>query len=134
MRSRLAHAVPVALIALVLSSCGSSYNDGGTAPNPSFTLAVSPSSLTIQAGRSAALNIEITRSNFNSPVTIAFENLSTGVTIPAATIGAAETATSVTVSVAANTGTGASTISIRATGGSLPPRLASVQLVITPAP
>jgi hypothetical protein len=38
------------------------------------------------------------------------------------------------VSVTANTGTGASTISIRATGGSLPPRLASVQLVITPAP
>ncbi len=131
MRSRLAHAAPVSLALLLLSSCGGSDDDGGaTAPDPSFVLAVSPASLTIQAGRSATLNILITRSNFNQPVSVTFENLSAGVTVPAAAIGAAETMTSVTVSVAANTGTGASTISIRATGGGLAPRLASVQLVI----
>ncbi|MGH9204561.1 MAG: hypothetical protein ACRD2A_25315, partial [Vicinamibacterales bacterium] len=112
--SRRAFAVLVAASAVFLGSCGD--DDETTDPLGSFELAVAPTSLSVQVGASATLNVSITRSGFDDAVTVTVENVPVGVTAASATLAAGATSTSVTVNAAATATIGVSTFTVRATG------------------
>jgi hypothetical protein len=117
------------------AACGGGYDDdGSTGPTPSFELAVTPTSLSIQAGSSASLDVSIARTSFSEVVSVAIENLPAGVTAPAATIAGSATTVRVTLSVASTAASGTSSFTVRATGSGVAQRTATVQLTITPAP
>ncbi|MGH7710680.1 MAG: hypothetical protein ACREOG_05320 [Gemmatimonadaceae bacterium] len=130
--SRRAFAVLVAASAVFLGSCGD--DDETTDPLGSFELAVAPTSLSVQVGASATLNVSITRSGFDDAVTVTVENVPIGVTAASATIAAGATSTSVTVNAAATATIGVSTFTVRATGAGVGQRSASVQLTVVAAP
>jgi hypothetical protein len=86
------------------------------APAGSYTLSLTPSALSIAPGASGTTTITITRSNFSGGVTLAAENLPSGVTAtfnPASPVSGNSTALTLTVSASATVGT--STVTIRGT-------------------
>ncbi|MGQ0539120.1 MAG: beta strand repeat-containing protein, partial [Gemmatimonadaceae bacterium] len=144
--------------ALILAACGG--DEGPTPPTRAFTMTVSPTSLSIQAGGapgsvalssleadaasasanvSAAgtgtLNITITRSGgFTGSVALAVEGLPSGVTASAVTIAASASMGTITLNAGATAAVGTTTITVRGTGEGASPQTQQVQLAITAAP
>lgn len=144
---------------ILLSACG---GDDPTPPRtPAFTLAVTPTTLSVQAGGvptsialasvaseadaalanvtgaagTGTLNVAITRSGgFEGAVTIAVEGLPTGVTASALTIAPGLLTGTITITAAANATVGTATLTVRGTGTGVTAQTANVQLTITASP
>lgn len=144
---------------ILLSACG---GDDPTPPQtPAFTLAVTPTTLSVQAGGvptsialasveseadaalsnvtgaagTGTLNVAITRSGgFEGAVTIAVEGLPTGVTASALTIAPGLLTGTITITAAANATVGTATLTVRGTGTGVTAQTANVQLTITASP
>lgn len=149
------YAIALALAAsTILSACGGG-DDGTPTETQAFTLAVDPTTLSVQAGGAQSsivpeangaslavasagtgiLNITITRTGgFTGAVSIAVEGLPTGVTASSLTIGAGLSTGSITITAAAAAAVGTSTLTLRGTGTGVAARTAPVQLSITAAP
>jgi uncharacterized membrane protein len=160
MRSR-SVLLALASSSLLLTACGGG-DDGGTTPNPTpaFTLAVSPTALSVQAGGAAnniaadiglgetaaaqageaaagtgTINVTISRSGgFEGAVTLTVEGLPSGVTASALTIAPGLSTGTITITAGATATVGNSTLTVRGTGTGVTAQTATVQLTITPAP
>ena len=148
------HAIALGLAcSTVITACGG--DDPGPTETQAFTLAVAPTTLSVQAGGTQSsiapedngaslalaaagtgvLNITITRTGgFTGAVSIAVEGLPTGVTAPALSIGAGLSTGSITITAAASAAVATSTLTLRGTGTGVSAQTASVQLTITAAP
>jgi uncharacterized membrane protein len=159
MSLRHAAVLAVGFSTILLSACG---DDDPTPPQtPAFTLAVTPTTLSVQAGGvptsialasvaseadaalanvagaagTGTLNVAITRSGgFEGAVTIAVEGLPTGVTASALTIAPGLLTGTITITAAANATVGTATLTVRGTGTGVTAQTANVQLTITASP
>jgi len=102
---------------------------------PSFDLALSPGTLTIEAGKTGTSVITITRKGgFAGAVTLSASGLPTGVTAafdPAAPTG---TTSTLTLTVGSGATTGTSTISVTGSATGQASKTASLALTVSPAP
>ncbi len=102
------------------------------APQPTFTLAATPTSLSVTPGASGASSIVITdMSGFNGTVALAASGLPNGVT---ATFGAVKTGSSaLTLTATSTAAVGTSTVTITGTSGTLSSK-ATIALTVNPPP
>ncbi|GEM_PF-474360 len=106
-----------------------------TAPAPNFTIARSPTTLSVQQGAEASVTVTLSRTNgFTGPVTISAAGLRTGVTAPTITIptGSNSGVISFIGSGSASIG-GPTTITLTAASGSLR-KTTTVALTVLAAP
>ena len=120
--------------AILLSACGE--DDPTPPPVQAFTLAVTPTTLSVAAGGgTGTLNVSIVRSGgFEGALTVAVEGLPTGVTASALTIAAGATTGTITVTAGATAIVGTATLTLRGTGTGVTAVTQNVQLSITAAP
>lgn len=146
-----------AVLVSVLAACSGGGGDDGTGPTPSFTMSVSPGTLSLEAGTpfvassavsggegsaaeiaaavSGNITVSVVRSGgFAGPVTVTVEGLPTGVSAPSATIGAEATSAQLTVTASTAAAAGSSTLTIRGSGSGVTARTATIQLTITVPP
>jgi hypothetical protein len=146
----------VALVALAsFTACGGSDDGGPTEPEPTPTLGVSaaPTTLEIAQGESRQVTVTITRGGgFTAAVTVAAQNLPTGVQAAPVTIAAGSTSGTLTFTVAADAPPTAPTrsgsdageagsiaaqapvaVTLRATGPGVTPATTSLALTVTAA-
>lgn len=137
MSSRFRFLTAVSLMA-VAAGC-SSGGDGGTdpGPTPAISIAVNPTSATIQQGASAAVTATLTRSGgFTGTVNLAVQGAPAGVTgVPSnvQTTGGVTTAT-VTILVAASTAPGTYNLTVRGSGTGVTDATTTFALTVTAAP
>jgi hypothetical protein len=111
---------------------------GGTPPVPDFSVACSPSSLSVQQGASGASSCTVTSTNgFASAVALSCTGLPSGASCsfnPASVTPPANgsATSSLTLSVSTTTPTGASSVQVQGTSGSTV-RSATLSLTVTPA-
>ena len=119
------------VVALVLTLAGC---NGGAIPG-SFTLAVSPASVSVQAGSTVQFSVSAAATgNFNSTVTVGIAGLPTGVTASPATLMLTPgTPQTVTLTAASTAAAGNSTVTLTGTGSSHS-QTATVALTVTPQP
>ena len=120
---------------ILLSACGG-YGDDGVAPTPAFTLSVTPTTLSVQAGGgTGTLNVSIARSGgFSGAITVSAEGQPANVTAATITIPAGSTSGSITVNAAATAVVGDATLTLRGTGIGVAAQTATAQLTITEPP
>jgi kumamolisin len=110
---------------------------GSSSPTPAFTIAASPTSVSVVVGNSGTSTITTTVSGgFDSAIALTASGQPTGVTVSFSTtpIAAPGSGTSTaTFAVASSTATGTYSITITGTGGSLT-HTATVSLTVTAAP
>jgi hypothetical protein len=101
---------------------------------PSFTFALSPSTVTVQQGSNSAVTISLTRVNgFADPVALSASGLPSGITIaPMPTSVGGSTAT-LTVAAAASVVVGNYPVTITATGPGVAQQTATLVIQVTPA-
>jgi xyloglucan-specific exo-beta-1,4-glucanase len=105
-----------------------------TAPTPDFSLAASPTSLTVNQGASGTSTITITRLNsFASAVSFTASGLPTGVTASfnPATTTTTGTSSVLTLTASATATTGAATVTVTGTSGTLT-HTATIALTVAP--
>lgn len=144
------------VLGALASACSGGGEDGGTGPTPSFSMSVSPSTLSldvptflavesddsaavagdlIAAAVSGNLTVSITRSGgFEGAVTVTVENLPAGVTVAPTTIASGATSTTLTLTAGATAAAGNATITIRGTGTGVTARTATVALTVVAPP
>lgn len=141
---------------LLTAACGGNNDDVGTEPQtPSFSLSVTPVTLSVQAGATptavapvadrgfsaqlaaagtGTLDVAISRAGgFNGSVAVTVQGLPTGVTASALTIGGNSVIGTITITASATAGAGTSTLTVRATGTGVTEQTRTVQLTITAA-
>lgn len=107
---------------MTLAGCGGSASSGGggnQAPPPTFTLSLSSPSLSISAGASGSVTINLAGSNgFNSNVSIGLSNLPSGVTVspPISNLSSGQSQ-QFTVTVASYASASISSVSVTGTSG-----------------
>jgi hypothetical protein len=137
--------VLLAASAFVFTACGD--DDGGTGPDAAFTLSVSPSSLTLEAGASLIagpegslieaagsgnITVSITRTGgFDDAVTVTVEGLPTGVTANTVTIASGASSGTLTITAGATAVAGTASLTVRASATGLAARTATVNLTVT---
>jgi hypothetical protein len=119
-----------------LSACGGS--DGPTDPTAdhSFSIAVVPSSLSLDQGSQGEVTVSVSRSGgFTGSVSLSVEGLPTGVSAGSdLTVPGDSSSLTVPLTAAANAASGSGSVTVRGTAGQLPAQTASLDLTIDPAP
>lgn len=103
----------------------------------SFTMAVAPSTLSMQQGTNGSATITVTRSgSMTGDVALAVTGLPTGVTsaLSASTIGASATTATLTLTAASNAAAATNNITITGTSAGFPTQTATLALTVTAAP
>jgi hypothetical protein len=101
-------------------------------PAPAYTLAASPTTVSIDQGGTASATLTLARTNFSGAVSFAAQTLPTGVTAtftPTSTTGASATVQFTATTTAA---AGSSTVTIRATAAGLADRTVSLPITVNP--
>jgi hypothetical protein len=122
--------------AATLAAC-SGGDDNGTQPTPAMSIALSASTLSVQAGSNGTVNLTLTRTGgFTGDVAVTFDGLPTGVTAAAApaTIGAAATSSVITLTAAANATPATTNVTVKAAGTGVTTQTATLALTVTAAP
>jgi phospholipase C len=110
--------IPIIYLAPILTGCGGG-GSGSQQGTPDFTLSAAPSGLTIAQGGQESGTINITpQSGFNGSVNLSASGLPNGVTA-AFNPSLATTASTLALSIAANSPTGTTTVTITGTSGTL---------------
>lgn len=123
------------LLFLVAGCSGSdspSDPGNGAPPTPSFTLAVSPASVSVDQGAQGQFTVTLTRSGgFGGAVNLAVEGLPTGVTAGSnLSVGASATSLTVTLTAAEDAAVGMASLTVRGTAGDLAAQTASIALTV----
>jgi hypothetical protein len=128
------HAITFGLL-VIGTACGGG-GDGGTAPAPSITLAVSPSALTVQQGTSGTVTVSLTRANFTAAVGVSVEGLPSGISVAAspASLTSSIASTTINVSVASSVATGTYTATVRGTATGVGSATATYDIVVVAPP
>lgn len=123
----------VLLIAGALGACSSKASTtGGDQDNPSFTLTVGTSALSVAQSASGTVNVTIARAGgFVGAVTLSVDGLPTGVSVPTVTIPAGSTTGQLVFTANATATVGGSAPTITATGQSVTGRTATLALTVT---
>ncbi len=131
-RSRCLLAITI-LGAIVFGACGGSDDNGGTTTlTPAISIALSASTLSVAQGAAGNVTVNLTRTGgFSGDVSIAATGLPTGVTVSSATIASGATSATLTFAVAPTVATGASTITINASGSGVTTASATLALTVT---
>lgn len=122
----------------LIQGCGGGGGDdnGGTSPTPSITIALSPTSASVQQGGSTTVTATVTGAGgFTGVPVLSVSGAPTGVTGGVSNIqtsGSTTTAT-VTISVAATTATGTYPLTVNASGSGVSAVAANFSLVVTAA-
>lgn len=136
LRPSMRRALPL-LAALLVAACAGGGGDV-TDPPPvaisDFSFAVTPATLSVQAGQSGQLTASITRSNgFAAAVSVVAEGAPAGVTVAPLSITAGASSVTGGVAVGAGVAAGVYPITLRATGASVSAKTAAVSLTVTAA-
>ncbi len=122
----------------VAAGCGSSDGPGGDpGPNPTISISVTPSSLTVVQGGSGSVSASITRGGgFTGTVNIVTEGAPAGVTAAVSNVTTSGTTTSgtVTVSVPTSVAPGTYTLTVRASGSGVTDATTTFSLTVTAIP
>ena len=122
----------------VVAGCGSSDGPGGDpGPNPTISISVTPSSLTVVQGGSGSVSASITRGGgFTGTVNIVTEGAPAGVTAAVSNVTTSGTTTSgtVTVSVPTSVAPGTYTLTVRASGSGVTDATTTFSLTVTALP
>ena len=130
-RSRCLLAITI-LGGIVFGGCGGGDNGGTTTLTPAISIALSASTLSVAQGAAGNVTVNLTRTGgFSGDVSIAATGLPTGVTVSAATIASGATSATLTFAVAPTVATGASTITINASGSGVTTASATLALTVT---
>jgi uncharacterized membrane protein len=128
--------VTATFVGAALAAC-SGGDDGGPTQTPAISIALSSSTLSVTAGQTGTVTVNLTRSGgFTGDVAVAVEGLPAGVTFTAtpASLGSAVTSTVITITVPANAAAGTSNLTVRATGSGVTAQTAALALTIVAAP
>ncbi len=118
-----------------LASCGGNTGSGGGGGNtPSYTLALSSSSLSVVKGASAVVTLTIVPSNgFSGTVALSLEGAPSGVTVDPASVAVSGTTTqNLTISATAATPAGSYDVKVKGASGSIS-KTADLSLAISAA-
>jgi hypothetical protein len=112
--------LPLGLL-LALIACGGGGSQGSPPPNPDFSLAVSPTSQSVNSGSSASVSLSATAvDGFSSQISVQVTGVPAGVTVSPISINLVPgTPLQVTFSAAANAGNASATVTFTGTSGSL---------------
>jgi len=128
--------VVLLLSSLAVQACGSS-DDNGTTPKPAITIALSPTSATVQQGGSTTVSATVTATGgFTGTPTATVTGAPAGVVILPTNIQTTGAATTVTVSltVAATVPAGTYTLTVTGSGTGVTSVTATFTLTVTAAP
>lgn len=132
--NRISGGLAVGLV--TLSGCGGS--DGPTDPssNPSFSITVAPSSLSLEQGSQGEVTLSVSRSGgFTGSVSVSVEGLPAGVTAGSnLSVPGESSSLTVPLAAAANAASGSGSITFRGTAGELQAQTASLALTIDLGP
>jgi hypothetical protein len=119
--SPLVSVVGLTIVFLAMTACGGGGGSQTPPPTPDFSLAVSPTSQTVNAGASAVVSLSANPiSGFSSQVGIQVMGLPSGVSVSPSNISLVPGTTQpVTFTAAANAATGTATVTFTGTSGSL---------------
>ncbi len=132
-RTLLRTIVPVVAAALVTASCGS---DDTTGPpeNPAITVAVSPTSVTLDPGSSETVDLTITRTGgFTGAVTVSASGLPTGVSASDVAIASGATTGTLTLNASPGADAGTATATLTASGTGVTSQTASLSVTVNEA-
>lgn len=138
----------ITLPVLLATACSGGGDDGGTGPDPAFSMSVSPSTLTLTPGSpfvaadaqgnvvamdaSGNVTVNITRTGgFEGAVTVTVEGLPAGVTASSLTIATGSNSGSLTLTAGTGAVASSGSITIRGSATGLTARTASVSLTVT---
>lgn len=137
-------------VAFLAACSGGGDDNGGTGPDPAFTMSVSPTSVTLEAGApliagpggslieaagSANVTVDITRTGgFEGPVTVTVEGLPSGVTANSITIAAGSSSGAIAITAGATAAPGTASLTVRGTATGLTARTATVGLTVSSPP
>ncbi len=127
---------------LVLGGCGGSDGptDPAPGPDPSFSVSLAPSSLSLDQGSQGQVTLSVSRSGgFTGPVSVAVEGLPAGVSAGSnLSVPGGASSLSITLTAAEDAASGSASVTFRGTSGQLPAQTASLSLtineVVAPAP
>ncbi|HUQ46340.1 MAG TPA: hypothetical protein VM033_06800 [Gemmatimonadaceae bacterium] len=122
----------IALAAAIAGCGGGGDNPAGPA---SIDLALSASAVSVVQGSSTTVTVTVARTNFSGDVQLTVENAGSGVTttLTAAILPASQSQSTLTVNVAPDAATGSASLIVRARGGTVTDKTASLALTVTPA-
>lgn len=103
------------------SACGGGQSGSGGSNVPDFTLAVAPSSVTLQSGTGGTVQVTLTPVNgFTGAAEVQAQNVPSGITLSATQFSvSAASAQTVTISTGPNVATGSYSLSFQGSSGSL---------------
>lgn len=156
MRIRSARSAVGSALLVAVAACGGG-GDESTGPTPSFTMSISPSTLSLEPGASGNITlarpaadgasaialaattgnvtVSIVRSGgFEGAVTVTVEGLPSGVTAGSATIAAGATSASLTFTASGSATATTTSVTIRGSATGLTARTATLSLTVTPPP
>ena len=132
-------AVTFALISILLAAgCGGGGSGSSPAPPPSppsFTIIISPATISIAPGTSATANISLTPQNgFSGTATVTLSGLPSGVTVtPASPFSVTATGQTIQITAAAGLGNGTYNLSLQASSGTLSASAGATLAIAPPA-
>ena len=101
---------------------------------PSIALSLTPAAGSVQAGGSLTFTVNIVRTNFSAPVTIAVSNAPAGVTTTVTTSPTTGNAATVNVAVSGSTALGLASLTVTASGTGVSNAIATFALTVTQPP
>ncbi len=108
--------------------------DGGDGAVASFDMAIAPARLMVRQGESAQVEVTVTRQEgFDEPIAVSLDGLPGGVQADPVTVGAGETAGTVTISVEGDSAQGAVDVDVVGTAADLA-RTGQLRLVVAGPP
>ncbi|WP_254062237.1 hypothetical protein [Acidobacterium sp. S8] len=122
-------------VLLLLAACGSHTETNASGPGPDFSLALSPTSLSIEAGTAQSLTVTVSaQNNFTGSVQVAISGLPSGVTAAPSTLNMTSgVPQKVTLTADANAAASDDTVTFTATSGMLS-HAAMLSLKVTSVP
>jgi hypothetical protein len=101
---------------------------------PAFTLAVTPSALTVTQGGSGVANVALGRTNMSGAIALSFQSPQAGITGALAPASTTDSTSVLTITVGATVPAGVYQVSVRGNATGLTERAASVQVTVAPPP
>jgi hypothetical protein len=99
-------------------------------PTPAFTLAASPSSLSLSAGSAGAYAVTITRTNLTAPIAFTVTGVPSQTTATFSPVSTSGNTTTLNVQTASNTPLGSYSLVVRGTSGGPGPQVTSTTSVV----
>ena len=125
--------VTVSAAAQGVTTATASFQLAVTAP-PDYAMVVSPATLTIAAGGTGNVDLQINRTNFSGPITLALLNPAAGITATFNPASATAATSAMALNVAATVAPGSYQVTIQGTATGVSSRSVAVTVTVVPPP